>query len=142
MADTQSPSAEPLPQLASNDSFPIQMRDWRQLHQKVIALREPPTYLAAVTWIWVGITLSAALALILWLPVHSNLPSKAQIHYSYVTPLLIISAIAGLVIIVFSWAAGGEVQKLRKTNFEEITQSMNSIYEPYSHDSARLGQGK
>jgi len=135
--------AEPLPEPTSNEYFPIQRRDWRQLREKITALREPPTYLAGVTWLTAGITCSAAITLVLWLRVDSVLPSKARMHYSYTTPMLLITAIAGLIITVFSWVAGGEVRKLRKTTFEEILVSMDSIYRPYSHvgiSSARKGK--
>lgn len=114
-------------------TFPVQHSDWRKLRQKVAALKEPIPYLASVGWTCVGITAAALLGLLAWLPINSALPVKAHMHYTFITPLLIITAIAGTLIIAFTFAVGHQMKQIHVTTVENVLADMDAIYEPYSH---------
>jgi hypothetical protein len=163
MSDTSSPSASPGPpndadkqrqpgrslqrlkrrgralvptQLAPTlheNQFPVLRSDWLQLREKVASLKEPVPYLAAVSWTCVGFTAATLLALLAWLPVDSKLPTKAHMHYTFVAPLLIIAAIAGTVIAIFTFVVVHQAKKMRVASVDSVLTDMAAIYEPYSH---------
>lgn len=114
-------------------TFPVKHWDWLKLRQKVDNLREPVPYLASVGWTCVGITAGALLGLFAWLHVNSALPVKAQMHYTFITPLLIITAIAGALIVAFTFTVWHQIKQIRVTTVKNVLDEMDTIYEPYSH---------
>jgi hypothetical protein len=139
MSDTPSSSPAPAPpsdpdKLRQRErTFPVQHRDWLKLRQKVDNLREPVPYLASVGWTCLGITAGALLALVAWLPVNSALPAKAQMRYAFITPLLIITAVAGALIVAFTFTVWHQIKQIRVTTVKNVLDEMDAIYEPYSH---------
>jgi len=115
-------------------TFPIQHHDWFKLRQNVADLKEPVPYLASVGWACAGLTAGALLGLLAWLPVNSALPVKARVHYSFITPLLIITAVAGIVIVTFTFAVWHQLKQMRLTSVRNVLDEMDAIYEPYSHN--------
>lgn len=115
------------------DWFPVKRSDWLTLRNSIDSIKEPPSYTTNATWAALGIATSAILALALWLSIHSALPVKAQVHYSYVTPLLIITAIASVVLAVFAAFVGHQVRRLHTTSIKQVVDSMDAIYGPHSH---------
>lgn len=114
-------------------TFPVQHSDWLKLRQKVANLKEPIPYLASVGWTCVGITAAALLGLLAWLPIDSALPVKAHMHYTFITPLLIITAIAGTLIVAFTFVVVHQIKQIHITTVENVLVDMDAVYEPYSH---------
>jgi len=106
----------------------ITQSDWSQLHAKVASLREPIPYLAAVSWTCIGITVSAILALPVWLSADSELSGKSHKNFVFVTPLLIMIAISGSVIAVFAFAVGYQAKRIRTATAENVLAEMDAIY--------------
>jgi hypothetical protein len=113
-------------------TFPVQHCDWFKLREKVANLKEPVPYLASVGWTCVGITAGALLGLLAWLHVNSALPVKARMHYTFVTPLLIITAVAGAVIVAFTFVVLHQIKQIRVTKVKNVLDDMDAIYKPYS----------
>jgi hypothetical protein len=118
---------------AQEDRFPVRDTDWLELRGKIANLKKPAPYLAGVGWTCVGISVVTLSALLVWLPADSDLPVKAHTQYVFVTPLLIIAAVAGVVISVFSFVVGHQTRQLRLTTVEDVLTDMDALYEPYSH---------
>jgi len=114
-------------------AFPVQDRDWLKLRQKVANLKEPVPYIASVGWTCIGITAGSLLGLLAWIPVNSALPIKARMHYTFMTPLLVITAVAGTVIVTFTFVVGHQIKQIHVTTVENVLADMDAIYEPYSH---------
>lgn len=114
-------------------TFRVQHCDWLKLRQKVADLKEPVPYLASVGWTCAGLTAGALLGLVAWLPVNSALSVKARMHYTFITPLLIITAVAGTVIVAFTFAVLHQIKQIRVATVRNVLAEMDSIYEPYSH---------
>jgi len=119
--------------------FAIKDSDWRQLREEIANLREPAPYLASVSWTCVGITIGALLTLLIWLPADSKLPSKPHMDYIYVTPLIIMVAIAGAVIAVFTLIVGHQTKQIRMTTVENVLADMDAIYRRYNHTEPGSG---
>jgi hypothetical protein len=113
--------------------FPIRHDDWLQLRKKVARLKEPVPYLASVGWTCVGIMVAALLALLVWPSIDSELPAKAHIHYTFITPLLAIGAVASAVIAIFAFVVGHQTKQIRIIMVDNVLIDMDNIYEPYSH---------
>jgi mannitol-specific phosphotransferase system IIBC component len=54
-------------------------------------------------------------------------------HYTFVAPLLIIAAIAGTVIAIFTFVVVHQAKKMRVASVDSVLTDMAAIYEPYSH---------
>jgi hypothetical protein len=128
------PSGDPGKLRQRERTFPVQHYDWLKLRQNVANLKEPIPYLASVGWSCLGLTVGALLGLLGWLPVNSALPAKARSHYTFVTPLLIITAVAGAVIVIFTFAVWRQIKQVRVVSVRNVLDEMDSIYEPYSHN--------
>ena len=142
MSDTPSSSSSPTAPGSPSDldklrqlerTFQVRHSDWLRLRQKVANLKDPVPYLASVGWTCIGITVSAILGLLAWLPINSVLPVKAHTHYTFITPLLIITAIASVLITAFTFTVWHQVKQIRVTTVENVLTDMDTIYEPYSH---------
>jgi hypothetical protein len=114
-------------------TFPVYVGDWMKLREMVTNLKEPVPYLASVGWTCVGLTVAALLSLLGWLPINSALPVKAHTRYTFVTPLLIITAVAGTVIVGFTFTVWHQVKRIRVTTVKNVQDHMDAIYRPYSH---------
>jgi hypothetical protein len=140
MSDTPS-SSPPSPRPADGPgrlrrrdrTFPVQHRDWLKLRQNVVNLTEPVPYLASVGWTCIGVTASALVALVAWLSINSALPSKAQMRYTFITPLLIITAAAGALIVAYTFTVWYQIKQIRITTVKNVLDEMDAVYEPYSH---------
>lgn len=115
------------------NQFPVRRNDWDQLRKKIASLKEPAPYLPSVSWTCIGITAGTLLALLAWLPIDSELPVSAHAHYTFITPLLIITAIAGTVIAAFTFTVGHQAKQIHATTIENVLADMDAIYVPYSH---------
>lgn len=129
----QSPPSALTVQAVPQKQFPVQHSDWLKIRRRVANLKEPVPYLASVGWTCVGITTAASLALLPWFSVDSALPAKVRAHYTYMTPLLIMIAIAGAVIAIFTFVVGHKIRQMRVTMIENVLVDMDAIYEPYRH---------
>lgn len=107
-----------------------------KLREEVTNLKEPVPYLASVGWTCVGLAIAALLSLLAWLPVNSALPAKAHMRYTFVTPLLIITAAASIVIVAFTFAVWHQVKHIRMTTINNVLDHMDTIYRPYSHKNS------
>ena len=114
--------------------FPVRHCDWLKLRQNVANLKQPVPYLASVGWTCAGLTTGALLGLLAWLPVNSALPVKARMHYTFMTPLLIITAVAGTVIVTYTFVVWHQIKKVRVTSVRNVLDEMDAIYEPHSHE--------
>lgn len=142
MPDTSSsppssvPSSDTVKLRQRERTFPVQHRDWLEIRQKVVSLAEPMPYLASVGWTCVGITISALLVLFAWQFVNTALPSKAQMHYTFITPLLIITAIAGALIVAFTFTVWRQV-RIRITTVQTVVDEIDAIYRPHKSQGPR-----
>jgi hypothetical protein len=124
----------PAPQLmvpaARETQFPIRHTDWLRLRRMIERLSDPSPNLANVGWACVGIASSAITAYFPWAAADSQLPIKAQQHYSYVSPLLASVAVSSILIALFIFFTKKRLAKVRSTSLEDILVDMDSICEP------------
>jgi hypothetical protein len=107
--------------------------DWRRIRARVKALTDPLPYVGQIGWVCVGVSASAFLGWMPWAAAYSQLPFKAQVHYAWVSPLLILTGIAGLLIAIFCLIVNYRMRKMEATTVRSVLSEMDMIYEP--HDS-------
>lgn len=95
------------------------------------ALANPLPYLSSVGWTCIGITASAALGYFPWTAARSQLPSDAQVQYAYVSPLLVITAVAALVLAIFCFVVNKIVRQMRTATASSVCDDMDAIYAPH-----------
>jgi len=133
MPDNQpAPTPSTLPSEAKGQSqqdriFSIGYFDWLRIRGKVDKLKQLTPYLAGVGWTCIGITLAALLALPVWLSADSELSSGARMHYTFVTPLLIIIPIAGIVISAYTFIVGYQMRQIYAIMIKDVLDDMDAV---------------
>jgi hypothetical protein len=124
----------PAPQLTvpavRETQFPIRHTDWLRLRRMIARLSDPLPNLANVGWACVGIASSAITAYFPWAAADSQLPIKAQQHYSFISPLLAAVAASSILIALFVFFTKKRLAKVRSASLEDILADMDHIYEP------------
>jgi hypothetical protein len=124
----------PAPQLiipaARDRQFPIRTADWLQLKSKIAGLSNPFPNLASLGWACIGIAAAAAAAYFPWLGADSQLPTRAQQQYDYISPLLGIVSIASIVVALFAFFIDRRMTIMRSSSVEDILLDMDAIYKP------------
>lgn len=115
--------------------FPVRHADWLRLRRMIARLSDPLPDISNVGWACVGISSSAVLAYFPWAAADSQLPIKAQQHYSYISPLLLTVAVASALIALFILFTRKKLTKLKSVAVEDILADMDSIYK-----SPKLGE--
>jgi hypothetical protein len=132
----QLPGGELTVSSAPEQHFPIRHSDWRQLCRKLERIKNPAPSLAAVAWTSVGIAIGAIVAYLPWTAAYSELPAKAQLHYSFISPLLVILAIATAVLAVILFIVNASIKKVNVVSIDDVLEDMNNIYAPYANRPA------
>lgn len=114
------------------EHFPMRHSDWKRIRARVKALTNPLPYVGQVGWACVGISASGFLGWMPWAAAYSELPPKAQVHYAWVSPLLILAGIAGLVIAIFCLFVNYRMRKREAVTVESVLREMDLIYEPHN----------
>jgi hypothetical protein len=120
--------------------FPVRHADWLRLRRMIARLADPLPNIANIAWACVGISSGAFFAYFPWAAADSQLPIKAQQHYSYISPMLIVIAVAGVLIAMFILFTRKKMAKLGSMAVEDVLADMDSIYQPY--DTAGPGAHK
>jgi len=124
----------PAPQLiipaARDRQFPIRTADWLQLRSKIAGLSNPFPNIASLGWACVGIAAAAAAAYFPWIAADSQLPTKVQQQYAYISPFLGIVAVASTVVALFEFFIDRRMAIMRNSSVEDILLDMDAIYKP------------
>jgi len=116
---------------APERQFAIRHTDWLQLRRKVAAVSSPIANLASIGWACVGIAASAAIAYLTWIAAYSQLTPKVQEHYAFISPTLVVTAIASAIIALFSFYVSKREKQKNSELVESILEDMDSIHAPY-----------
>src|SRR5262245_37940700 len=100
--------------------FPMSCTEWKRLRSRVDALEHPMPYLGQVGWASVGLATSAVLTLIPWSAAYTELPSKAYLHYAWVSPLLTIISIGAIIIAAFCFSVNFLIRKRDLTTIKSV----------------------
>lgn len=142
---TPQPKAEDIPLPAPRltvpsvpeKQFPIRHTDWLHLRRKIANLSDPPTNLANLGWSCAGIAASAMSSYFPWVAADSQLPIRAQQHYAYIAPLLLIISVASSVLAIFSFFVNSKMVKMRTASVKDVLADMDSIYKPHLEQAAQ-----
>jgi hypothetical protein len=116
--------------------FAIRHSDWRQIRRKLVRIKNPAPSIAAVAWTSVGVAAGALVAYLPWSAAYSQLPATAQLHYSYISPLLAILAIAAIVLAVILFVIDHSMKRLDAISIDSVLEDMDEIYAPYAIEAA------
>lgn len=139
--ELRSPAAEGRIQLPAGEltvssepeqHFAIRHTDWRQLQKKLARIKNPAPSLAAVAWTCVGIAAASVVAYLPWTAAYAELPAKAQLHYSYISPLLVILAIATAALAIILFIVNYNVKRVNVVSIDNVLEDMDDIYAPYA----------
>ena len=110
--------------------IPVRDTDWTQLRTDVAGLARPHPSFASLGWACLGITGAAAVAYFPWVAAYSQLPARAQQHYAYIAPLLVMISVAFTVIAVLSFLTDFQMARMKHASAEQIIADMDAIYKP------------
>jgi len=105
--------------------------DWRQLQKKLERIKNPTPSLSALAWTCVGVAAGSVVAYLPWTAAYAELPPKAQLHYSYISPLLVILAIAAAFLSIVLFIVNYNLRKVNVVSIDNVLEDMNEIYQPY-----------
>lgn len=129
----------PGPQLtvpaARETQFPIRHADWLRIRRMITRLSDPLPNIANIGWACVGISSSAIIGYFPWIAADSELPGKAEQHYSYISPMLLSVSVSAMIVALFILIVRRKVAKVKAAIVEDILEDMDSLYEPYSRPS-------
>jgi hypothetical protein len=94
----------------------------------------PLRYASNLGWTAMGIAATSILAWIPWQAVDGQLPTKVQLQYAWVSPLLIVVSIAGGVLAVFSFAVAHTQQSIVCIGANRIVKDMDALHPPKTPD--------
>jgi hypothetical protein len=122
------------------DWFSMRHADWKRIRGRVEKLADPLPYMGQIGWACVGISTSAFLALIPWVPAYDQLSTAAHDHFSWVTPFLAIAGAFALVFAAFSLLVNMRMRQREKVILSSILSDMDSCYELHVQEkgAARL----
>ena len=125
------PSAQLTISAEADKLFPVRHNEWQRLCRRVAQSANHAPYFASLGWACVGISASSILAYFPWVAAASQLPESARSQYAYISPLLIVAAIASFVVALVCWLANHNAKQMRQVSVKEILEEMEAIYEPY-----------
>jgi hypothetical protein len=108
--------------------IPIREADWKRLRTLVQNLVHPLPYLGQIGWASVGVASSTVLTLIPWLAAYSQLPSRGQLHYAWVSPLLVIVSVAFTIIAGFCLIVNYVVRQRNAATAKTVLAEMDYIH--------------
>lgn len=114
------------------DWFSMRHADWKRIRGRVEKLADPLPYMGQIGWACVGISASAFLALIPWVPAYDQLSTAAHNHFSWVTPLLAITGIFALAFAGFSLLVSMRMRQREKVTLASILSDMDACYERHN----------
>jgi hypothetical protein len=132
---TFAPGVELLTAKDADQYMPIRCSDWDRIKRQVGRLKERESYLPGVAWTAIGIGASAGLALIPWNAAFAQFPASLQEHYSYVSPMMVITAIACGIIAAFCFFVGFRLNKSTSANVDDVIADMAEISKRYLEES-------
>lgn len=113
------------------EHFPMSYSDWDRLRLRVESITNPRRWATQLGWACIGIATSAALALFPWAAARSQLTPTAQVHYAWITLLLVVIAAACLVLAIACYAFSRTMKDEASSSVKSICDDMDRIYEPH-----------
>lgn len=111
--------------------FPIRHSDWHQLRRKLARIKNPAPGLAAVAWTSIGVAAGAGVAYLPWTAAYAELPARAQLRYAYISPTLVVVAIATIILAIALFVVNRTVKQVNVISVDNILEDMEDIYAPY-----------
>jgi hypothetical protein len=111
-------------------NIPIRCMDWNRLRRNIANLPEPLASPASAGWAFVGIAAAATIAYFPWAAAYSDLPIKAQQHYAYISPALITTAVAAIMIALYAFCEDKKQRGTRKSSVNQVLADMDDIHKP------------
>jgi hypothetical protein len=121
--------------ISPEDWFAVRHTDWQRIRNDVRRLTNPVPYLGQIGWACIGIGGGAFIALIPWFPVDSELPGAAHGHYAWITPALIVTGIASIIIACLSLIVTRIIAYHEKASVAAVLEDMDQCYDQMSRDN-------
>src|SRR5260370_21763817 len=111
--------------------FPMRHNDWLRLCKRIAQAKRHASYFGSLAWASIGISASAIIAYFPWVAAASQLPTTAQTKYAYVSPLLIVTAIAAAIVALVCFLANHNTKQEQIVSIGSILEEITEIYEPH-----------
>lgn len=110
--------------------FPMNKREWKRVRGKVEALAQKRNDFAAVGWSAIGVVVTAAFALLSWMPAYAAMEKDSMLEFAWVKPTLLMSVFAGIVVAFIAFTASRKFGQSERATAAEIVAEMNEVFDP------------
>jgi hypothetical protein len=110
-------------------SFAVSKKDWRHLRKGVEGIRFPLQWTENVMWLAISIIPASVFAVLTWLPAYAQLPSAAQLQFSWVTPGIIATGILAFVIALYSGMVARSHRAEGAADRMHVLDDMDEMYQ-------------
>jgi hypothetical protein len=122
-------------------TFPMLVRDWDRIHRRVADLANPISWARDLAWSCVTLCGACLLALIPWLPAYEALGPDSRLTFAWVTPALVIGAIACAVIAAISFVLHSRVDKVIRRDVAHVLEEMDEIRPQATNETPSVRAG-
>jgi hypothetical protein len=108
----------------------VPRRDWDRLYRCVGAITQSPKYMFNFAWTMIGVGTASILAWLPWQAADSQLSHASQLHYAWVSPVLVVGAIAAAILATFGFAVATTNSRQSSTEVSDVLEDMKMIHPP------------
>jgi hypothetical protein len=109
-------------------SFPTLERDWARLRRRVADLANPIPWARDLGWSCVSLAAAFLLALVPWIPAYGQLPPSGQLGFAWVSPCLVVGAVAAIIVAVLSFVMHANMEKVVKRDVKHVLEDIDEIH--------------
>jgi hypothetical protein len=93
-------------------------------------------YASNLAWTMVGVAVAAILAWLPWQAAYGQLPSQTRLQYAWISPTLVVAAIAGAVLAGVAFAFSHTTRRLESVSVTGIVRDMDALHPSCSEASS------
>lgn len=108
------------------EAFPMRHEDWQRIRARTAKIRIPSQTFGNIAWAMLGLGSGSAVALLTWLPARSELSAA---EWAWVTPALIVIAIAAFAIMTVCLLAQRQLSDDATEDVENVLADMDQVYD-------------
>lgn len=116
---------------AQEEALPVRRTDWERIRSRVNSIGQPTRYASNLAWTMVGVAVAALLAWLPWQATYGQLPSRTRLNYDWISPTLVVGAIAAVIVAVLAFASARTTKRLEGENAVSIVADMDSLHQPH-----------
>lgn len=113
-----------------DEMIAVRIADWNRLRARVLRLKPASRWLSNAAWAILGVGVSCVIAWIAWLPTETELPEERQVEFAFVSPLLVILAVASILLGVIFLVVDNRSIKHTATTATDVVADMDDIVSP------------